>query len=290
MAGLDAREKERRIAKRPAGAAGVVGFAEVGLRHRVLVLETEQRLARLGIGLRANARARLLGKLHQQRPEKLDEAPRERKTQLDRLAGGHLHDQPVLLGFVLDLELMQPHGPMVPLMRCTSAVVEQSCSKGIDSTRPPRPSTSAAPTMRSTGQSPPFTSTSGRQARISASGVSSSNQVTALTASSAATSASRSVSGFIGRSGPLARRRADPSLFNATSRLAPSARARARYVTWPRCRRSKTPLVKTSGRSSFASQRAISRGSRIFASKDGATGPCFATGKARPLPCSTRTP
>ena len=65
-------------------------------------------------------------------------------------------------------------------MRCTSAVVERSCSNGIDSTWPPRASTLAAPTMRSTGQSPPLTSTSGRQAAIRASGVSSSNQVTAL--------------------------------------------------------------------------------------------------------------
>src|SRR3954464_8893221 len=195
MAGLDAREKERRIAERPAGGARVVGLAEVRLRHGVLVLQPEQRLPRLRIGLRADARARLLGKLHQQWPEKLDETPGKRKTQLDRLAGGHLHDQPVLLGLVLDLELMQPHGPMVPLMRCTNAVVEWSCSKGIDSTRPPRASTSAAPTMRSIGQSPPFTSTSGRQARISAAGVSSSHQVTALTPSSAARGARRGAGG-----------------------------------------------------------------------------------------------
>ena len=92
-------------------------------------------------------------------------------------------------------------------------------------TRPPRASTLFAPAMRSTGQSPPFTSTSGRHAVISVSGVSSSNHVTALTEASAAMTASRSASGLSGRSAPLPRRRAEASLFSATSRLAPMARA-----------------------------------------------------------------
>src|SRR5262249_17261943 len=195
---------------------------------RVLMLETKERLAGLRVRLRADARARFLGQLDEERPQQLDEAAREREAQLHRLAGGDQHDQAVLLGVVLDLELVELHEAMVPLMRCTSAVVERSCSKGIEITRPPRASTPAAPAMRSTGQSPPLTSTSGRQAAIRRWGVSSSNQVTALTASSAATSASRSASGFRGRSAPLPSRRAEASLFSATSRLAPSARARAR--------------------------------------------------------------
>src|SRR5260221_1022803 len=227
VAGLDAREQQRLVAERAARLAGVIGLAEVGLRHRVLVLESKQRLARLGIRLRADARARLLGELDQQRPEQLDETARQREAQLDQLAGGDEHDQPVLLGVVLDFKLVQLHVPILPLMRCTSAVVERSCSKGIESTRPPRASTPGAPAMRSTGQSPPFTSTSGLHKAISFSGVSSSNDVTALTASSAATTASRSASGLSGRPGPLASRRAEASLFSATTRLAPSTRDRA---------------------------------------------------------------
>src|SRR3954465_1382137 len=57
VAGLDAGEEERRLAERPRGLAGVVGLAEVGFRHRVLVLKAEERLARLRIGLSADARA-----------------------------------------------------------------------------------------------------------------------------------------------------------------------------------------------------------------------------------------
>src|SRR5258708_27871349 len=91
VAGLDAREQQRLVAERAARLAGVIGFAEVGLRHRVLVLESKQRLARLGIRLRADARARLLAELDQQRPEQLDEAARQREAQLDPRAGG---DQP----------------------------------------------------------------------------------------------------------------------------------------------------------------------------------------------------
>src|SRR5205085_7437434 len=272
MAGLDAREQQRRVAERPARAFGVVGLAEVRFRDGVLMLKAEERLARLGVRLRADARARFLGELDEQRPEQLHEAPCKREAQLHRLAGRDQHDQAVLLGVVLDLKLVQLHGTMVPLMRAMSAVVERSCSKGMETTRPPRARTPAAPTMRSTGQSPPFASTSGRHAAISRSGVSSSNQLTALTASSAATTARRSASALIGRSAPLPRRRADASLLSATSRLAPSARARARYVTWPRCSTSKTPFVKTSGRSSAPSQSS-ERGSRIFASTPGTTWP-----------------
>jgi hypothetical protein len=112
--------------------------------------------------------------------------------------------------------------------RRSSAVVERACSNGIERTVPPRASTSAAPTILATGQSPPFTSTSGRQAPISAAGVSSSNQVTASTDCSAATSAMRSASALSGRPGPLPRRRAEASPFSATTSAAPSARARAR--------------------------------------------------------------
>ncbi len=39
----------------------------------------------------------------------------------------------------------------------SSFVVERSCWKAIECTRPPQPSTSLAPTMRSALQSPPFT-------------------------------------------------------------------------------------------------------------------------------------
>src|SRR5919201_2581318 len=235
MAGLDAREEERRVPERAARAFGIVGLAEVGSRDGVLVLEAEERLARVGVRLRADARARFLGELDEQRPEQLHEAPREREAQLHRLAGRDQHDQAVLLRVVLDLKLVKLHGTMVPLMRAISAVVERWCSKGMETTRPPRASTPAAPMMRSTGQSPPFASTSGRQAAIRRSGVSSSNQVTALTASSAATTARRSASGLSGRSAPLPRRRAEASLFSATSRLAPCSRARAGEVKWPRC-------------------------------------------------------
>src|SRR5690348_11866120 len=150
VAGLDAREQERRFAERPARLAGVIGLAEVGPRHRVLVLEPEERLARFRIRLRTDARARLLGELDEERPEELHEAARERKAQLHRLARRDEHDQAVLLGVVLDLQLMQFHpASIVPLMRWTSAVVERSCSNGIETTRPPRALTSAAPTMRS---------------------------------------------------------------------------------------------------------------------------------------------
>src|SRR5256885_3027565 len=226
--GLDAREKQRRVAQRPCRLAGVVGLGEVGLGNRVLVLEAEQRLARLGIRLRADAGAGFLGELDEQRPQQLDEAPRERKAQLDGFARRDEHDQAVLLGVVFDFELMQLHEVIVRGMRCTTAVVERWCSKGIETTRPPRASTLFAPAMRSTGQSPPFTSTSGWHAAMSFSGVSSSNQVTALTEASAATTASRSASGLSGRSSPLPSRRADASLFSATSRLAPRARAWSR--------------------------------------------------------------
>jgi hypothetical protein len=107
-------------------------------------------------------------------------------------------------------------------------VLERRCSNGIECTAPPRASTWAAPTMRPAGQSPPLASASGRQASISRAGVSSSNQVTASTDSSAATSAMRSASAFTGRPGPLPRRRAEASPFSATSSAAPSARARER--------------------------------------------------------------
>jgi hypothetical protein len=63
---------------------------------------------------------------------------------------------------------------------------------------------------------------------MSAAGVSSSNQVTASTAESAATSAMWSASGFTGRPGPLPRRRTEASPFSATTSAAPRARARAR--------------------------------------------------------------
>jgi hypothetical protein len=107
-------------------------------------------------------------------------------------------------------------------------VVERWCSNGIDTTRPPRASVSRPPAIFSTGQSPPLTSTSGLSASISAAGVASSNEVTASTDARAATSAMRSASAFTGRSGPLPRRRAEASLFSATTSAAPSARACSR--------------------------------------------------------------
>ena len=91
-----------------------------------------------------------------------------------------------LLGLQADRPYLREPTPGALLLRAqaflifsSSAVVERSCSNGIDTTCPPRAITPPAPTMRSTGQSPPFASTCGRQAAISASGVSSSNQVTA---------------------------------------------------------------------------------------------------------------
>src|SRR6266404_5485400 len=158
----------------------------------MLVLEAEKRLACFGVRLRADAGTGFLGQLDEERPQQLHEAPCEGKAQLDCFARRDQHDQAVLLGFVFDLELVQLHEAIVRRMRCTKAVVERSCSNGIDATRPPRASTLFAPAMRSIGQSPPFTRTSGWHAAISFSGVSSSNQVTALTQPSAATTASRS--------------------------------------------------------------------------------------------------
>src|SRR5690242_10169695 len=93
--------------------------------------------------------------------------------------------------------------------------------------------------------------------RSSSSGVDSSNSVTRLVLSRAASTQARSASAFSGRPGPLASARADASLLRPTTRLPPSARASARYVTWPRCRMSKTPFVKTMGRAS-AGTRAVS--------------------------------
>src|SRR5437764_273351 len=77
MPGLDAGEKKRRLAEWAARLAGVVGLAEVGFCHRVLMLEAKKGLACLGVRLRADARARLLRELHEQRPQELDETPRE---------------------------------------------------------------------------------------------------------------------------------------------------------------------------------------------------------------------
>src|SRR5512139_1100907 len=89
---------------------------------------------------------------------------------------------------------------------------------------------------------------SGRTRSISSHGVGSSNNATKSTACSAASTQARSAPLLSGRCGPLPRRRADASLLRPTSSAAPSARACARYVTWPRCNTSNTPLVNTSGR------------------------------------------
>jgi len=71
-------------------------------------------------------------------------------------------------------------------IRSITEVVEWPGRRGMEYTAPPQLFTSLAPTIASGFQSPPFTSTSGFTARMSPSGVSSSNQVTSVTASSAA--------------------------------------------------------------------------------------------------------
>ena len=63
--GLDASEQQRILAERHAARLALVGLAEIGLLHRLLMLDAEQCLARLRVGLGADARARLLGELHQ---------------------------------------------------------------------------------------------------------------------------------------------------------------------------------------------------------------------------------
>src|ERR1700716_1295316 len=67
-----------------------------------------------------------------------------------------------------------------------------------------------------------------------------------------------------GRSSPLPSRFTDASVLTATTREAPSARACARYVTWPRCRISKTPLVSTTGLGSCEMQAARAAREQIF--------------------------
>ena len=58
-------------------------------------------------------------------------------------------------------------------------------------------------------------------------------------------------------------------LGRATTKLPPSARACARYTTWPRCSTSKTPLVKTQGRGKAASRSAQPLASTSLCKKAG---------------------
>ena len=61
------------------------------------------------IGLGANARARLFRQLDQQGPQQLDVAPREPKAKLRPIVGADSHQQPVVFGIVIDVDLPQSH-------------------------------------------------------------------------------------------------------------------------------------------------------------------------------------
>ena len=124
-------------------------------------------------------------------------------------------------------------------------LVEVWYSKGIENIFPPQLVTSALPTISSTGQSPPLTKISGFIVLMRFKGVSSSKLVTRSTHSSAAMTAIRSSVELIGLSSPLPSLLTELSELIATMSEAPRALAWARYVTWPRCRMSNTPLVNT---------------------------------------------
>ena len=113
-----------------------------------------------------------------------------------------------------------------------------------------------------------------------ASGTLSLKMTTRSTDCSAARTAARSSCLLMGRSSPFPSILTDESELTATMRLPPSARAWARYVTWPRCRMSKTPLVMTTGPGSSARRRARSDALTILFSKLG-RGKCVLIEKLR---------
>src|SRR5437773_1840579 len=129
-------------------------------------------------------------------------------------------------------------------VRRISSVVEMPGTSGMRSTRPPRARVSSRPAISSSGQSAPFTRTSGPRAATSARGVSSSKTITWSTAARPASTSARSSAHRIGRPGPFSRR-TEASPFSPTTSTSPSARAAARWRTWPGWRRSKQPFVKT---------------------------------------------
>ena len=113
---LDARDEQRVLAERPLALRFLVGLGEVRLPDRLLVLEAEQRALRLGVLLQGDL-GRRLGHVEQQRPQPLDAAAREPDEHLAAAVGREPHQQPVVLGDELDLELMETHSPAYPVDR-----------------------------------------------------------------------------------------------------------------------------------------------------------------------------
>ena len=105
---LDTRDEQRGLAQRPLALRFLVRLGEVRLPDRFLVLEAEQGALRLGVLLQRYVRRRL-GHVEEQRPEPLDAAAREPDEHFAAAVGGEPHQQPVVLGDELDLELMETH-------------------------------------------------------------------------------------------------------------------------------------------------------------------------------------
>jgi len=177
----------------------VVRLRKVRLRHGVLVLQSEQRLARFRIGLRADAGARFLGQLDQQRPQELDEA----RVSASRNSTPRWSPPASAAGparVVVHFELMEAHGRIVygfvglerechpargicaarraPVPRWRLQALARGCAAGApSSTLVLERDRHYAPAARKNvlraddalaGQSPPFASTSGRHAQSAA--------------------------------------------------------------------------------------------------------------------------
>src|SRR3972149_3717029 len=123
-------------------------------------------------------------------------------------------------------------------------VVDLPLTKVIGAKRPPLFCTMSAPTMSLAAQSAPLARMSGFIASMSFSGVGPLNSTTKSTHSRAERTSERSRWGTMGRAGPLMER-TELSLLSPTTSTSPSDLAFLRYLTWPACRISKQPFVKT---------------------------------------------
>ena len=110
VARLDAGQQQRLCPERRGPGRLLERLGEIRALDGLLVLDAEQRLARLGAGLHLDPRAGLLGELDQQRPEELHEAARNPHAHLRPVVRGHEHQEPILLGIEIDLQLVQLHG------------------------------------------------------------------------------------------------------------------------------------------------------------------------------------
>ena len=87
----------------------LVRLREIRRPDRLLMLDPEQRLARLGVVLELHLRNRL-GHVEQHRPESRQATSGDPQQNLRPGIGREAHEKPVFLRLVLDFELVQSHG------------------------------------------------------------------------------------------------------------------------------------------------------------------------------------